>query len=149
MGRRLAAEVRGKHQRFAKEHGLVLEQRLGGGASREVYSIEGRPEHVAKVALFQKARHNRTEWAIWTQHAEEPLRSMLLPAIEILGENGEILLMPRGHPISQRSLVPPNAKQWLSDVTPDNWVRWNGRILCCDYSENRLSKNLGLQWREM
>lgn len=73
--------------------------------------------------------HNRNEYTVWQQW--ESLREWLAPVISI-SSCGRYLTMQKGESVDR---APEEVPMCIEDRRVINWVRLNGKVVCCDYGE--------------
>ena len=123
---------------FAQELlGTLLEDRLGRGVSREVFSIFGSETLVAKVERPGLAHWaNIMEFRVWNELKGTWLEEWLAPS-RALSLGGALLLQARTTPIPY-SKLPEKIPDIFTDLKPENFGWYDGRVVCHDYAITNL-----------
>lgn len=120
---------------------LMLSEKVGGGAYRQVYATPLLPGKVVKVEpgdrqVFQ----NVAEWHAWTAAAESKWAEWLAPCRHV-SHSGGILVMDRTTPLTDAqwdALCAGLMPSFLSDVKRSNMGWLDGRPVCHDYGYHGL-----------
>lgn len=107
--------------------------RLGAGAGRAVFALNGHNKHVLKVERFPGHFHNVQEWLTW-EYSEymQAARPWLAPCVAI-SPCGVMMVQRRTTPIDT-ALIPPQVPAWATDLKRQNWGLLEGRPVLHDYA---------------
>ena len=113
---------------------LVLGKELGCGISRRTYVNKLNPDQVIKYEDDPIERHqNVIEWRVWDMAQElAPVRRWLAPCYHI-SEDGKYLVQARVKVLKMTDNLPEFMPAWLNDLKVQNFGRYKGRIVACDY----------------
>lgn len=123
---------------------LFVGERLGSGASRHVYALEGDDTRVLKVEYVGRTFNNQTEWLVWEVVKEWPISDWFAPCYDI-DVYGNVLIQARTEPFesskdfhaavrSTRGGVIPSV---FDDVHYANFGMYDGRVTCHDYGYHK------------
>lgn len=120
-------------ERFKK----FLGNRIGGGASRFVYSHKEDKDVVIKQNKINDTKQNPNEWMCWNLAKKLGEDHWLAPCLGI-SKSGNYLIQKREEPISPKE-VPKDIPDWLKiDYQNSNqWVKINNKIVMCDYGSSQ------------
>lgn len=132
---------------------LFVGDKIGGGASRHVYAIEGDDTRVLKIEHTGKTFHNQTEWLIWQEVKDWPISDWFAPCIDIDGY-GNVMIQGRTEPFEcnkdfrdavtkTRGGVIPAV---FDDIHYGNFGLYDGRVTCHDYGYHKFFEQIA---REM
>lgn len=115
-------------------HRLMLGKELGKGFSRRVYVNNLDKTQVIKYE--DKGGHlhqNVMEWVAWTRAIDwyPDMARWLAPCFH-LSDDGKYLIQARVTPVPIEKL-PDRMPAWMNDFKIENFGRYKGRIVCCDY----------------
>jgi hypothetical protein len=111
---------------------------LGEGECRVVYEFRLNTKMVVKIC--KSGFDNIHEWEIYKniKYHHPHLVKYLAQPIRI-SECGKVLLMERTQPIKH---LPKKIPQFITDLHPGNWGKIGNRIVCHDYANHRLFKDM-------
>ena len=113
--------------------GTLLEDQLGAGVSREVFSIFGSETLVAKIERPGLAHWaNIMEFTNWNRVKETWLEPWFAPC-RALSLGGALLIQARTTPIPY-SMLPEKIPAIFDDLKPENFGLYEGRVVCHDYA---------------
>lgn len=132
---------------------LFVGDKLGSGASRDVYAIRHDPGAVLKVEISGKTFHNQTEWLVWQEMKDWPISDWFAPCLDI-DSYGNVLIQRRTQPFDcdrdfkaaltrTRGGVIPSV---LQDIHYANFGMLDGQVVCHDYGYHGFFEQVG---REM
>lgn len=113
---------------------LVLGEELGKGFSRRVYVNNLNKDQVIKYEDEGKHLYqNVMEWVVWCEASDWHLdmKKWLAPCFHI-SPDGKYLVQARVTPVPKEKL-PRLMPAWLNDFKVENFGRYKGRIVACDY----------------
>lgn len=116
--------------------GFLFGERIGGGQFREVYEYHPDPTLVAKIEDGYASFENILEHEIWRAVKSTEFACWFAPISQISG-NGLFLLQKRTKPVARKDL-PAKVPAFFTDLKPENWGWYRGRIVCHDYGRNLL-----------
>lgn len=128
---------------FSKTHydafNMLCGDVLGSGLHRKVFECKLRPDLVVKVenAKDEEYRNfaNVFEQNFWDSNQYYQKVSIWLAPCEYLSPDGRILLQKKCMPVTQAELDAVNfLPKFLTDIKPENFGRYEGRIVCIDYA---------------
>lgn len=113
---------------------------IGSGASREVYEVIHDESLVMKVETTARTFHNQTEWLVWQEVKDWPIRDWFAPCIDI-DAYGNVLIQKKTKPFKSdkefkaaltrtRGGVIPAV---LHDVHYGNFGLLDDAVVCHDY----------------
>jgi hypothetical protein len=111
--------------------GLIIGEKIGHGSARTVYNHRHDKNLVIKIEEGGKSFSNALEWEIWRTAQGDGLEQWLAPCVDI-SPCGGILLMKRVLPVTLEEM-PLQIPAQFTDLKIQNWGRYDGRIVCCDY----------------
>lgn len=114
-------------------------ERLGYGSGREVYACRVRPELVVKLEAERYSFQNIREWEVWQSIQYTPWAKWFAPC-ESISPNGSALLQRRTTPVPEGRL-PDRVPVFLTDLKPDNFGMFEGRVVCHDYGNHLMLEN--------
>lgn len=132
-----AAQVANTPEFFQELLGTLLEDRIGRGVSREVFSLVGSETLVAKVerpGLGHWA--NIMEFRAWNDLKGTWLEPWLAPC-RALSLGGALLIQARTSPLPY-SMYPEKVPDAFTDLKPENFGLFEGRVVCHDYAITNL-----------
>lgn len=123
---------------------LFVGDKIGSGASRDVYSLLHRPDCVLKVEFEARTFNNQTEWLVWEEMRGWPIADWFAPCVDI-DSYGNVLIQKRTKPFrcekdfhaaltKTRGGVVPAV---FDDVHYGNFGMLDGRVVCHDYGYHR------------
>lgn len=114
---------------------------IGAGASRRVYEHADMPQWVIKVEEINGGFCNAMEWKVWeyAQHMP-PVREWLAPCA-LISRCGRVLVQRRTEPVPTDEL-PDKVPSFFTDLKTANWGRYDGKVVCHDYSAHLLWNGL-------
>lgn len=123
---------------------LLVGERIGSGASRNVYEVKGKPKLVLKVEHSGRTFHNQTEFLIWQTMKTWPISDWFAPCHDIDGY-GNAMIQERTEPFKcdkdfraaitrTRGGVIPSV---FDDIHYGNFGLLNGVVTCHDYGYHR------------
>ena len=118
--------------------GAFLEDVVGEGYARRVYSIIGQPQLVAKVELTPGTFQNVAEWSTWSMVQFSDWADWFAPCRRI-SPCGTVLIQERTKPLDGLNL-PEKLPDFLSDLKRENFGLINGVLVCHDYALNLLTE---------
>lgn len=119
---------------------LVCDDYLGRGQYREVYSYARDPKGwVVKLENGHQSFANVREWEAWRAVRETKWAPWFAPCHTISG-SGLVLIQARTTPLDPVDL-PKRVPAFFTDLKPENWGRYEGRIVCHDYGNHLLHEN--------
>ena len=114
------------------------------GTSRRVYFPEVKPLHkyVVKIATNgQGIDSNLYEYDIWINAKTDnwPVQRWLAPVVGS-SDNAAVIIQAKIDPIRVEDIpkLPRRIPKWMTDLKPENWGWYKGRIVCCDYGNHLL-----------
>lgn len=119
--------------------GVLVGDCLGVGAYRRVYALHHLPGHVLKVEYANSCSFaNAMEWETWNELRGTEWESWLAPCLSIDG-HGRALVQSRCEPVPDPTWAAlTEVPAFFSDVAQRNFGLLDGRVVCLDYSLNRL-----------
>jgi hypothetical protein len=113
---------------------MVLGKELGCGVSRRVYVNNLNRDQVIKYEDDPTQRHqNVMEWRIWDIAKDFPaLKRWLAPCFHI-SPDGKYLVQARVKILTLDDKLPETLPAWMTDLKVQNFGRYKGRIVACDY----------------
>jgi hypothetical protein len=121
---------------------MVLGEKIGTGAYRDVYANALDPELVVKVEMQKGSFANILEWEFWQHNRHEPsVRKFLAPCVHI-SDSGLVLIQRRTYPLSSKKSLPKKVPSIIDDVHEGNWghLGFGGPVVCHDYGNLNLSQ---------
>ena len=115
---------------------LLCGKLLGKGIHRKVFECRLRDDLVVKVESEENWRYfaNVLEMRFWNDHEHYKKVADWLAPCEYLSPDGRILLQRKASPIVDRSALPEQVPAFLSDLKPENFGMFDGRLVCVDYA---------------
>lgn len=118
---------------FEEAFNLLCGEKLGGGIARMVFECAIDPTLVVKVERDPGSFQNVLEWRHWDEcRFYQPAADWMAPCVKI-SARGMILLQKRVHP-AQRHELPAKLPDFLTDIKPEHFGFYDGRLVCCDYA---------------
>lgn len=119
--------------------GVLVGDRLGGGATRTVYALKHNPELVLKLEYADRQFCNVAEYDVWNAVRGSANERWFAPVVDIDVWAGA-LIMKRTQPITEKEfdVEVKRVPEFMGDVHWGNWGRLNGKIVCHDYGYHRL-----------
>lgn len=119
---------------------LFVGDKIGSGASRDVYEIAHDPSIVMKVERSARTFHNQTEFLIWQEMKDWPIADWFAPCIDI-DSYGNVLLQRRTEGFESerefRAAITRTRGGYIPKVFDDihfaNFGILDGRVTCHDY----------------
>lgn len=112
---------------------------IGRGVSRHVYAVLGAPDMVAKVEQRSGSFQNALESEIWNEVQFTKWKVWFAPVIRI-SSCGMVLLQAKTHPIPPNQ-YPTELPDFFTDLKPENFGLYKGRVVCHDYALNMFTSN--------
>jgi len=107
-------------------------KKIGSGCYRKVYECSFDNTLVVKVESRSQCFSNILEWTYWGElHWMEGYKEWLAPCVQI-SPSGGVLIQKKIEPI-RRNELPKKLPQFLTDIKPENFGMYEGRLVCCDY----------------
>jgi hypothetical protein len=116
---------------------MLVDERLGGGMSRSVWSSKVLPDMVVKVEDAAEHFQNVVEWETWQRVKGTAYERWFAPC-EAISPCGAVLLMARTKPAAR---YPDKMPAFLCDFKRTNYGVYKGRVVCHDYGTNMLFEN--------
>jgi hypothetical protein len=116
-----------KHQSWK----LLVDQHIGGGSARAVWSSLLFPDAVIKVEDDARSFQNVMEWETWHRVKGSAYEKWFAPCLHI-SPDGTLLLMAKTT-LPGMSDLPPKMPIFLCDFKRTNYGLLDGRIVCHDY----------------
>lgn len=115
---------------------FMLGNKLGHGASREVYALGIDGSKVIKYEYVCGKFDNAHEWGIWSELCDTQWARWLAPCRNI-SPCGTFLIQDRTAPLRE---FPKGFKipSFMADAKPENFGMLGGRIVAHDYGNHRL-----------
>ncbi|MBR0710140.1 hypothetical protein [Bradyrhizobium liaoningense] len=128
----------------------VMDKQIGGGTTREVFSVRGRDDVVIKRVKAVTPFNNWCEYIVWNA-ARATRWASVLAAVEMISHSGQYLMMERLSPLSADDTSnAPNVPYWLNDLKIANFGKTSGgAIKALDYAHVNLGFDLdeALPWQ--
>ena len=110
-------------------------QRIGGGASRDVYEFVPDSSLVVKFEVRNSMFQNVIEWETWKEVMETEHAAWFAPC-KLISPCGTVLLQKRTEKI--RDKYPEKMPSYFTDFKYTNYGMYNDHIVCHDYGTNRM-----------
>lgn len=112
---------------------VLLGDKLGEGAAREVFVNRVDPNLVVKIEMGAQSFQNIAEWEFWTWAQGSPMEKWLAPC-RLISTCGSVLMMDRVYPL-RHAEYPKRLPAFLSDLKPENFGKHpkTGLVVACDY----------------
>jgi hypothetical protein len=128
--------------------GLLVGDRLGGGAHREVYALRHDDTKVIKVEYVCGVFANVHEFQVWDAVKGTDLARWFAPVV-FIDTFGNTLIMGRTKPISDRMWnAIEELPAFLEDLKQENFGIYKGRVVCHDYGYTGFIE-LGMKSKKM
>lgn len=116
---------------------LLIGDMIGRGQFRQVFAHAFDKRKVVKIENGYASFSNVRESDIWkaVEDVKEHAR-WFAPVYQISGA-GCVLVMARTQPVTRKEL-PDKVPAYFTDLKPENWGKWRGRVVCHDYGNHRL-----------
>lgn len=132
---------------------LLVGERIGSGASRDVYALPHDKTLVMKVETSGKTFHNQTEWLVWQEMKDWPVSDWFAPCVEI-DSYGNVLFQRRTEPFQSEKEFHAAVTRTRGGVIPKifddvhygNFGMLDGRVACHDYGYHTIFEQIA---REM
>lgn len=113
--------------------GTLLDDKLGSGVSRDVFSLFGNDKHVAKIERPGRGYFaNILEFTLWNDIKNTDLVVWFAPC-RCISLGGMLLIQDRTEPMHPKHM-PDRIPAFFEDVKLSNWGMLNGKPVCHDYS---------------
>lgn len=116
---------------------------IGEGCYRKVHECRLDPSLVIKLEKTYDTFSNIMEWKVWQEVEYSPFKKWFAPCV-FMSDNGDVLIQKKVDPISKRDKLPDSIPAFLSDIKPENFGFFEGRLVCSDYG----SLPITAQWSE-
>lgn len=120
---------------------------LGEGAFRTVYTYGLNKDWVVKIARVADTGSGRfdnvVEWDIYQNiKCYHPHLLKYLAKPLYLSSCGRVMIMERTTPLEEKDKLPEKIPAFLADIKRDNWGKIGRRVVCHDYGNHNLYKNM-------
>lgn len=115
---------------------LCAQELIGMGQYRNVYACGLNPRCVVKWEHSENQFCNPSEFMIWEELKDTPLRKWLAP-VRAISPCGIWLLQDRCQ-IMEKADRPKRVPEFLSDLKAENWGMLRGHPVCFDYGNHKL-----------
>lgn len=122
---------------FRDAFNLLCDDKIGYGASREVYSSRVLPDCVIKVETGIGKFQNILEWETWDRVSQTEFAKWFAPC-EWISPNGVILIMKKTLPAHK---YPDKIPAFFTDTKRTNFGVYKGNFVCHDYGMHLLMEN--------
>jgi hypothetical protein len=131
---------------FEDAFNLLCGAKLNSGVYRDVFECRLRPELVVKVERERdggrRSFNNVLEMRFWDDWCQvEKVRAWLAPC-EYLSPDGRILLQRKVSILQDTDDLPSTVPEFLTDLKPENFGIYQGRIVCADYASTITNASL-------
>lgn len=119
---------------------------IGVGSFRTVYSYRINPKWVVKIANRRPDSgrfDNVVEFDLYYNikvHHPHLLKYLAKPLY--LSSCGRVMIMEKTKPLGPKDKIPKRIPAFIADVNERNWGKIGSRIVCHDYGNNNLYKNM-------
>lgn len=132
---------------------VLVGERIGSGASRDVYALPHDKTLVMKVETSARTFHNQTEWLVWQEMKDWPVSDWFAPCVEI-DSYGNVLFQRRTEPFRSEKEFHAAVTRTRGGVIPKifddvhygNFGMLDGRVACHDYGYHTIFEQIA---REM
>lgn len=127
---------------------LILGQKLGRGAYRDVYVFAPDPTKVIKVANCDEGRSaNLIEDKLWWEIWQTPVAKWFAPVYSV-STAGEYLLQQRVEPLP-REQYPDKIPAFFTDTKYSNFGHIKDKgFVCCDYGSFNIFKGVATRMKK-
>lgn len=124
-----------RRRSFEAAFNLLCGDLLGEGIHRKVFSCKIDPSLVVKVETDEDYRSfaNAYEHRNWTDNEHYIAVANWLAPVVSISACGFVMLQKRITPV-RLSELPEKLPSFLTDIKPDNFGLYEGRLVACDYS---------------
>lgn len=124
---------------------LLLGEKLGGGAYRDVFAMTLNPDLVLKVEPENNSRFsNIQEWTVWNEVQDDPELARWFAPCHHISSCGTILIQSRTKPLKKLPAEVPNV---MTDVKLANMGLYKGRPVFHDYGNHKLYLRGMRRWK--
>lgn len=115
---------------------LLVGDHIATGYTREVHACIAHPDCVVKLENNAKSFHNIYEHQVWEKVKDTKFAKWFAP-VHSISSNGTVLIMKRTTKPRLEDL-PAEIPAFFTDVKPENFGMYEGRIVCHDYGFHKL-----------
>lgn len=121
---------------------LVCGEMIGEGQYRQVFNCHLNPDWVIKKEKALNTNHsNIYEFGLYSEFMDTEFGRRWLAPIKWLSPRGLWLIQMKTQPVPD-GLLPKQIPTLFCDLKRTNWGMLNGRVVCHDYGNNGMFKNL-------
>lgn len=118
--------------RYNEAKWMLCGELIGRGSARETYHCRANDQYVIKIETRGGSFQNVAEWDIWNWlDGSNPMAKWLAPC-QYISPCGLILMQRKVEPV-RRAELPKRLPEFLTDLKPENFGMFDGRLVCCDY----------------